>query len=118
MTVVNAGHMCPILRRASGRIEEPGHKEVGLPLGVAEGLSYDDIAVTLGPGDLSLLYTDGVNDSMDVRVDFFGIDRIRKHVTHGRTAEELGTEIIDDVRQFVGRAPQNDDMCLVCIGRH
>lgn len=117
VTVVNAGHMCPILRRADGRIEEPGHKEVGLPLGVAEGLAYQDVKVTLGPDELMVLYTDGVNESMDVRGDFFGIDRIRKHVMRGQTPGELGMAIIEDVRQFVGRAPQNDDMCLVCFGR-
>lgn len=117
VTIVNAGHMCPIVRRANGVIEEPGHQEVGLPLGVAEGLSYEHATITLSAGETVVLYTDGVNESMDAQGEFFGIDRIRRHVQAGKSAEELGQAIIDDVQVFVGRSPQNDDMCLVCFGR-
>jgi serine phosphatase RsbU (regulator of sigma subunit)/pSer/pThr/pTyr-binding forkhead associated (FHA) protein len=117
VTIVNAGHMCPIVRRKSGEIDEPGHKEVGLPLGIAEGLNYEPVTISLSPGESVVLYTDGVNESMDLRGEFFGIDRIRRHVQAGRAPEALGETIIDDVRKFVGRGPQNDDMCLVCFGR-
>lgn len=117
VTVVNAGHMCPIVRRKSGEIEEPGHKEVGLPLGIAEGLSYEQMNIQLSAGDTLVLYTDGVNESMDLQGEFFGIDRIRRHAKLGGSAEAVGQAIIDDVRTFVGRGPQIDDMCLVCFGR-
>jgi serine phosphatase RsbU (regulator of sigma subunit) len=36
---------------------------------------------------------------------------------HSGSPHELGTALIEEVRQFLGRAPQNDDMCLVCFGR-
>jgi serine phosphatase RsbU (regulator of sigma subunit)/pSer/pThr/pTyr-binding forkhead associated (FHA) protein len=117
VTIVNAGHMCPIVRRKSGAIDEPGHKEVGLPLGIAEGLNYEPVTITLSAGESVVLYTDGVNESMDLRGEFFGIDRIRRHVQGGHAPEPLGQTIIEDVRRFVGRGPQNDDMCLVCFGR-
>lgn len=115
--IVNAGHMCPIVRRKNGVIEEPGHKEVGLPLGVAEGLAYEHASIILEPGEVVVLYTDGVNESMDLKGEFFGIDRIRRHVQTMKQAELLGQSIIDDVQTFVGRGPQIDDMCLVCFGR-
>lgn len=117
VAIVNAGHMCPIVRRANGQIEEPGHQEVGLPLGIAEGLNYEQATIQLGPGDTIVLYTDGINESMDLRGEFFGIDRIRRHVQSGAGPEKLGETIVDDIRRFVGRGPQNDDMCLVCFGR-
>jgi len=109
--------MCPIVRRANGELEEPGHQEVGLPLGIAEGLNYEQATIQLRPGDTIVLYTDGINESMDLRGEFFGIDRIRRHVQSGAGPEKLGETIIDDIRHFVGRGPQNDDMCLVCFGR-
>jgi phosphoserine phosphatase RsbU/P len=117
VTIVNAGHMCPIVRRANGQLEEPGHKEVGLPLAVAEGLSYQPCNIVLEPGATMVLYTDGVNESMDATGEFFGIDRIRRHAQAAKDPEALGQEIIDDVTRFVGRGPQVDDMCLVCFGR-
>lgn len=117
VTIVNAGHMCPVVRRASGKIEEPGNDEVGLPLGVVDGLNYQQITIPLQPGEVMVLYTDGVNESMDLAGDFFGIERIRKHVALVQTPDKLGQTIIDDVRHFVGRGPQIDDMCLVCFGR-
>ena len=117
VTIVNAGHMCPIVRRKNGAIEEPGHKEVGLPLGVAEGLTYSHADITLARCDTVVLYTDGVNESMDPQGEFFGIDRIRRHVQGGLAPELLGRAIIDDVDQFVGGKPPIDDMCLVCFGR-
>lgn len=117
VNIVNAGHMCPIVHRHTGEIEEPGHKEVGLPLGIAEGLAYEHATVKLLPGDTVVLYTDGVNESMDLQGEFFGIDRIRRHVQAKHSVPELGQTIIDDVQAFVGRGPQVDDMCLVCFGR-
>jgi serine phosphatase RsbU (regulator of sigma subunit) len=117
LTIVNAGHMCPIVRRKNGKLEEPGYEQVGLPLGVTDGLHYEQMSISVERGELVVLYTDGVNDSMDIQGEFFGIDRIRKHTLGGKVVATLGQTIIDDVRHFVGRAPQNDDMCLVCFGR-
>jgi serine phosphatase RsbU (regulator of sigma subunit) len=109
--------MCPIVRRADGEIEEPGHPQVGLPLGITDGLNYEQVTFRIAPGESVVLYTDGVNESMDLEGEFFGIDRIRKHVLVDKLPTALGKAIIEDVRHFVGRAPQNDDMCLVCFGR-
>jgi serine phosphatase RsbU (regulator of sigma subunit)/pSer/pThr/pTyr-binding forkhead associated (FHA) protein len=117
VTVVNAGHMCPIVRRKNGVIEEPGHAEVGLPLGVMDDLQYQQVTFNLGLGELLVMYTDGVNESMDLAGEFFGIDRIRRHVQKLANVSLLGEAIMDDVQQFVGRAQPNDDMCLVCLGR-
>ncbi len=117
VTIVNAGHMCPVIRRVNGELEEPGNAEVGLPLGIADGLTYQQLTINLQRGEVVVLYTDGVNESMNLAGDFFGIDRIRTHVVEIKTPDMLGQKIIEDVRQFVGRGPQVDDMCLVCFGR-
>ncbi|HTN75448.1 MAG TPA: GAF domain-containing SpoIIE family protein phosphatase, partial [Pirellulaceae bacterium] len=117
VTIVNAGHMCPIVLRAKGNLEEPGNPQVGLPLGVADGLNYEQVTVVIHPGETVVLYTDGVNEAMNLAGEFFGIDRVRGHMSLGNSPEKLGQLIIDDVRKFVGRGPQIDDMCLVCFGR-
>jgi sigma-B regulation protein RsbU (phosphoserine phosphatase) len=118
LTVVNAGHMCPMVRRASGEIEEVGDKTAGLPVGVVDDYKYEQCRVSLGPGDMTALYTDGINESMNRDGKMYTIDRLRQQVARtAENAEVLGKNIIDDVRQFIDGHVQGDDMCLVSFGR-
>jgi sigma-B regulation protein RsbU (phosphoserine phosphatase) len=117
-TIVNAGHMAPLHRRASGKIEEPGETIAGLPLGITDALGYEQCEVKIEPGDVLALYTDGVNESIDVAGAFYTIDRLRDHLRKlPAQPQKIGETIIEDVRKFLGKAPQNDDMCFVCFGR-
>lgn len=117
-TIVNAGHMAPLARRASGQIEEPSESLAGLPLGVTDALPYEQCAFEIAPGDTLTLFTDGINESIDTSGAFYTIDRLRDQVKKlGADVKSLGPAIIEDVRRFLGKAPQNDDMCLVCCGR-
>ena len=77
MTVANAGHMDPLVRRASGTIEAVGRSGAGLPLGVSADAVYRPVSVPLEPGDLVLLYTDGVNESMNLDRQPFGEPRVK-----------------------------------------
>ncbi|MEX2174906.1 MAG: SpoIIE family protein phosphatase [Pirellulaceae bacterium] len=116
--IVNAGHMAPLHRRADGRIEEPGEAIAGLPLGITDELVYEQCEISIERGDLLTLYTDGINESIDASGAFYTIDRLRGHC--GKLPAEppaVGQTIVDDVRRFLGKAPQIDDMCLVCFGR-
>jgi len=116
--IVNAGHMAPLHRRANAKIEEPGETQAGLPLGVTDALGYEQCEIDIAAGDCLTLYTDGLNESLDASGAFYTIDRLRDQVRKlGPKVEPLGQAIIDDVRRFLGKAPQNDDMCLVCFGR-
>ena len=116
--VVNAGHMAPLHRRAKGKIEEPGDSIGGLPLGVTDALGYAQAEFEIGRGDTITLYTDGINESIDAAGAFYTIDRLKDLVLkQGPAPAKMGQAIVDDVRAFLGKAPQNDDMCLVCFGR-
>jgi serine phosphatase RsbU (regulator of sigma subunit) len=117
-TIVNAGHMAPLVRRAAGKIEEPGEPLAGLPLAVTDGVDYEQCEITIDRGDTVTLYTDGINESIDAGGAFYTIDRLRQQVSRTRDgASLLGPAIIEDVRRFLGKAPQIDDMCLVCFSR-
>src|SRR5207302_8650576 len=54
-TIVNAGHMAPLARRASGQLEEPSESLAGLPLGVTDALPYDPCWLDIAPGDTLML---------------------------------------------------------------
>jgi serine phosphatase RsbU (regulator of sigma subunit) len=118
VTLLNAGHMAPLWRKGDGTLAEPGGDAAGLPVGIMEGFLYESKTITLGPGELLLMYTDGVNEAMNGTGQQFTIDRMRQHVIGGPgSVRGIGEAIIADVRSFIGSGPQTDDMCLVGFAR-
>lgn len=118
ISIVNAGHMPPFLRRIDGRVISLAPDEAGLPLGVADDYSYTVTSHKLESGDFVALYTDGFSEANNAKNDLYSIERLQERIgmkTEGVT--EIGRAILSDVQQFVGGTPQSDDMCLVCFGR-
>lgn len=116
-TVVNAGHMAPMVRRASGAIEEPSDDIAGYPLGIFEGEEYKQCSFELTPGDYLVQYTDGINESMNLAGELYTIERIKELVSGEAKPEVLSDRLLKSLEQFVGTAPQADDMCMVIYGR-
>ena len=118
LTLVNAGHMPPLLRTAEADVLEIGGEQAGLPLGVIDDYNYESYQRDLEPGDLVTIFTDGFSEAMNSRRELFGLERL---VELAGTTEvpitELGPFILSNVRKFAGDFPQSDDMCLVCFGR-
>ncbi len=118
VTIVNAGHMAPLLRHSGGQVESFDDSEAGLPLGVLPDIPYVQTTRALAPGDFVTLFTDGISEAMNVAGDLYGLDRLRQQVaTPAASVELLGKQILSDVKRFVGGRRQNDDMCLTCFGR-
>lgn len=119
-TVVNAGHMPPILRKASGKsLTSIAVEEAGVPLGVMDDFDYESTQVVLEPGDSLLLYTDGVNEAMDKdgkQLTTAGmIEDIQ--ISQTTTPETIGQSVCESVSRHVGETDMIDDACLVCVGR-
>jgi serine phosphatase RsbU (regulator of sigma subunit) len=118
VTIVNAGHMAPIVRQSKdGSIVEPGEEESGLPIAVVEDSSYESAQFRFGEGDLAVLYTDGINEAMDLNDQEFGIEQMRRLTAAGGTAEDVRNRVVAAVWKHVGSGVQFDDMCLVVIER-
>ncbi len=118
LTVVNAGHMPPLLCTASGTVEPVGEDCSQLPLGVAADADYPQTVIPLSSGDCISLYTDGITDAMNRQEQSYGEQRLLDLLKiNNEGADRIGRAILDDVKQFVGECPQIDDMCLVCFGR-
>jgi serine phosphatase RsbU (regulator of sigma subunit) len=116
--LASAGHQPPLLRLAGGQVEVLGTTEVGFPLGVEAGFSYQEQSFCMEPGDLLLLYSDGLRETADSDDNIYGVDRLQRLLAGGACgAAETGRRILDDVAQFVSRRPRNDDVCLVCLAR-
>lgn len=118
LTLVNAGHMPPLLRRSDGQVVEVGDEIAGLPLGVAAGYEYESVDLDLAAGDSLTVFTDGFSEAMNSDRELYGLERLADQVSSGpASVEELGRFVLDDVRRFVGTYDQSDDMCLACFGR-
>ena len=118
LTVVNAGHMAPLVRHPDGSTSEIGADLAGLPLGIVDGMDYEQASVTLAGGEWLAMYTDGINECTNPANEQYSIQRLRDHV--GRSLdgpEQSGQLVVDDVRQYLDGGQQSDDMCLVCFGR-
>lgn len=118
VTLVNAGHMAPMLRKRGGEVVDVGEAAAGLPLGVAEGYEYEAFKFTLEPGELMTLFTDGFSEAMNSNRDLYGLERLKAQINSPAVSVvDLGQHILDDVNKFVDGYVQSDDMCLVCFGR-
>jgi sigma-B regulation protein RsbU (phosphoserine phosphatase) len=112
---VNAGHNNPILRTADGK--ETELITGGVPLGMVGNAGYDEGEVLLRPGDLLLVYTDGLTEAMDNSGILYGEDRLRKILQQAADLplHETGKLLFDDVRAHLGSDQQNDDLTLLLL---
>jgi serine phosphatase RsbU (regulator of sigma subunit) len=118
LTLVNAGHPRPLLRRPNGTLAEIGDAEAGSPLGIETGLPYRPTRLTLGVDEALLLVSDGITDARNAAGQDFGAARLRAaySAAYG-TAADIGRQIIETIDAFVGTHPPADDRCLVCLKR-
>lgn len=119
VTICNAGHMAPRLRTKDGKVTAVGDNEAGFLLGVDPDFEYQELSLTLAPGDSLTLFTDGISEAMNPGNETYGLDRIDRCLTRPGVngIQQLGQSILDDVRQFVGTRAQSDDICLLLFGR-
>jgi serine phosphatase RsbU (regulator of sigma subunit) len=118
VTIVNAGHMPPLLRHGEGQVEGVGTAEAGFLLGVDAEYQYQQYTRHLEPGDFLTIFTDGISEAMNSEGELYGLFRLRQQVgAQVASVAALGRHILDDVKCFVGGHPQSDDMCLACFGR-
>ncbi len=116
LTYVNAGHNPPIrFRAADGTLAELA--ATGIAMGALTGSVYTQETEELLPGDLLVLYTDGITEAENADLAMFGLDRLKSLIiaSHTISADELCREILDAVRTFTGDHPQSDDITLMVI---
>jgi sigma-B regulation protein RsbU (phosphoserine phosphatase) len=119
ITVVNAGHMGPIIRRADGTIEIIGQDKSGLPLGIIANQTYAPVTATIEPGDVVVLYTDGVNEAMSSSLKAFGSQRLRDIIAGaGPDACQMGESILHALRGHTAGWVQSDDITLLVFKRN
>jgi sigma-B regulation protein RsbU (phosphoserine phosphatase) len=115
LAYVNAGHNAPVLRRADGSLETL--KAGGLPLGIDAAAAYESGRVTLGRGDVLLVYTDGVVEAQNLQTEEFGEARLDALMRGPRAANAGQTlaSLMAAVDAFTGEAARYDDVTALVL---
>jgi serine phosphatase RsbU (regulator of sigma subunit) len=112
----NAGHNPPYLVGIGGL---KTLNNTGMPLGIDEENDWNSDEIIISPGEMLLLYTDGVTDAQNNAGEFIDrkliLNSIQQNI--GKTVQEVQQGILDKVHRFVGDAPRFDDITLVILGR-
>ncbi len=113
----NAGHNPPVLLHQNGRRTLLTNH--GMALGVLPEVKMQSHIVHFLPGDILLLYTDGVTEAMNEDMDEFGLLRLEQAVSlmrHG-DARHIAQSITYAIQNHAGETPQFDDITLVVVKR-
>ncbi len=114
MVYANAGHNPPYLLREAGEVQALNQRH-GPVIGAMEGLDFGQDDVTLVPGDIFLVYTDGVTEAMSPTRELYTEGRLERLLANGANhrPEPLIDAIVEDVHRFEDGASQADDITLL-----
>jgi sigma-B regulation protein RsbU (phosphoserine phosphatase) len=113
-TYCNAGHNAPILvSGATVRRLETG----GTVLGLFEAATFEEETVQLKPGDVIIVFSDGVTEAMNAAGDEFTDDGLLASLSAHRSKDPQAVidGVIADVRTFCGDAQQSDDLTILMV---
>ena len=113
---LNAGHN-PALHVKDGGIDTLSASS--LPLGMLPGTAYGQGAAILAPGDVVVLYSDGITEATDARGLEFGLERLQACVRDaaGLPPGDIVRRVLDDVSLFLDHEKPHDDQSLLVLRR-
>ncbi len=117
-TMANAGHPPALVVRADGHVDTV--RPPGIIVGVFDDAAYEQVELDIGPGDLVVMFTDGVTESRSPSGEFFGLRRLKDLLAAhaSRSAQEVVVAIENAVDDFRGKRPLTDDVALMVLRVH
>ena len=115
LNFVNAGHVPPLIIRATGQVEPLDF--ANFPLGMFPGIEFEVRSAQLEPGDQVFIFSDGVTEAQNAAHDFFGDERLTALLEKcgAQPGHSLCSMVVGAVRQFVGEAPPADDLTVTAL---
>jgi serine phosphatase RsbU (regulator of sigma subunit) len=120
LTYSNAGHNSPLLLSQSNGGVIHALTPTGMPIGIDEDSTWTQATIQIEPGDVLILYTDGIPDTQDADGSFFKERRLIE-VIQGQldaSAQDTQSAILGAVQEFAGVSAQFDDITLLVLKRH
>lgn len=116
LTIANAGHNLPVVRKADGQVSQL--QQGNIALGVDPQAVYTEIEIKLDPLDCVVVYTDGVTDALNELGEFYGFNRLEAGIRQaGKNMNPLIDTLKDDLSIWMGETKQFDDITLLTICR-
>jgi putative ABC transport system permease protein len=115
---VNAGHNPPILVRSANGVTNLIELRVGgTVLGLFPDAEFQEAELDVRPGDLLVLFTDGVTEALNAAGEEFGEERLRDllRAAVGASASEVSERLAAVMRDWLANAEQHDDLTFVAI---
>jgi PAS domain S-box-containing protein len=112
----NAGHNPPYIKRRAGQLDKLSDRH-GPVIGAMPDLDYGSSEAEMEPGDLFVLFTDGVTEARGVDTGLYGEDRLEALLASfgGLVVEEVVEQTVDAVQSFQGRDHQADDITVLAL---
>ena len=112
----NAGHNPPYIKRDNGPLEKLSDRH-GPVIGALPDLNYGSSEAEMGPGDLFVLFTDGVTEARGVDTGLYGEDRLEALLSsfEGLSVQEAVERTVDAAQTFQGRDHQADDITVLAL---
>jgi ammonium transporter len=119
LVYTNAGHNPPYIKRADGTLQCLDQRH-GPVVGALEGMVYSEDRVTLAPGDLLILFTDGVTEAMDKKDQLFSESRYFELLSDKKVhdAESTVEQTMAAIQAYTGGAEQSDDITVLALKFH
>jgi serine phosphatase RsbU (regulator of sigma subunit) len=112
---ISAGHVPPLIVRGDGTVESVASSN--FPMGLFARATFDETRARLAAGDMVVICSDGVTEARVPEGELFGEARLVAALRPcaGKSAEEACERVVGAVQEFVGSAPQADDLTLVVL---
>ncbi len=112
--IANAGSTTPMVCRG-GEILHP--QASGVPIGLLEHVAYEETVFDAEPGDLLILFSDGISDQLNEAGEEYGKRRFQAVLKDvcDLSAQQIANRVLEDCREFRGSVPVHDDQTLVVL---
>jgi sigma-B regulation protein RsbU (phosphoserine phosphatase) len=114
LTLANAGAIPPMICR-NGEIIKP--KVEGVPAGLLDDREYEEVVFDTKPGDVIVLYSDGIQDQLNTKEEEYGKSRLARVLkkSWGSGVEAIADEILKSLDDFTSGAPAFDDQTMLVL---
>jgi sigma-B regulation protein RsbU (phosphoserine phosphatase) len=114
----NAGHNFPFLIKNDQTVMEIRNQH-GPPAGLVEDQNYKSDSLSIEPGEVLVLYTDGVTEARNENDELYGEERLRDSILEVKdqslSPRDICEHVLNKNKKFNGDTPQDDDITVLCL---
>jgi sigma-B regulation protein RsbU (phosphoserine phosphatase) len=115
---VNAGHNPPLLISGLRGKQVDRLRSTGMALGVMGDMIWKQKVTRITPGDVVVMYTDGLTDAVSPSGEYYDENRLTHIIRRGGSSKDILNNILEDLNNFTNGATRPDDVTLLVMKRN